>query len=57
MNSVLQCLSNIQRFTSSVGDPPVGDRVSMDTTNNGPGSHKRKALLLPNKTEEAKSEL
>lgn len=43
MNSVLQCLSNIQRFTSSVGDPPLtGSQEPIPP--NGSGSHKRKLI-------------
>lgn len=41
MNSVLQCLSNIQRFTSSVGDPPGGKIPELTITNNT-GVQKRK---------------
>lgn len=56
MNSVLQCLSHIQRFTSSVGDPP-GGKVVIDSTSNGSGAHKRKLMQIANVTDNSKPEL
>lgn len=57
MNSVLQCLSNIQRFTSSVGDPPGGGKLIIDSTSNGSGAHKRKLMQIANVADNSKSEL
>ena len=56
MNSVLQCLSNIQRFTSSVGDPP-GGKMIIDSPSNGGGTHKRKLMQIANVTDNSKPEL
>lgn len=56
MNSVLQCLSNIQLFTSSVGDPLDGKSV-IDASNNGSGTHKRKLMQIANMNDNSKPEL
>lgn len=57
MNSVLQCLSNIQRFTSSVGDPPSDRLKLLDASGaNGSGSHKRKLMQIANVTDNSKPE-
>lgn len=56
MNSVLQCLSHIQRFTSSVEEPP-GNEVELAPTSNGAVTHKRKLLQLANVNDNSKPEL
>lgn len=55
MNSVLQCLSNIQRFTSSVGEPPNGKAIDHNV-NNATGAHRRR-LMTASMNDNAKSEL
>lgn len=57
MNSVLQCLSNIQRFTSSVGDPPCGGKLISEALSNGTGIHKRKLMQIANSADNSKPEL
>uniref|UniRef100_A0A6G1SCE3 Ubiquitin carboxyl-terminal hydrolase n=1 Tax=Aceria tosichella TaxID=561515 RepID=A0A6G1SCE3_9ACAR len=56
MNSVLQCLSHIQRFTSSVEKQP-GIKVDLNSTSNGSGTHKRKLMQLSNVNANSKPEL
>lgn len=55
MNSVLQCLSHIHRFTASVGDPP-GGKVPYSTSN-GSSPQKRKLMQIANVNDNSKSEL
>lgn len=57
MNSVLQCLSNIQRFTSSVGEPPGGKVTSDSSTNGGGGIYKRKLMQIANLNDNSKPDL
>lgn len=57
MNSVLQCLSNIQKFTSSVGDPPSHKLKLLESASNGGGSQKRKLLQIANVADNSKPEL
>jgi ubiquitin C-terminal hydrolase len=56
MNSVLQCLSHIQRFTSSVEKPP-GIGLDINSTSNGTGNHKRKFMQLSTVNDNSKPEL
>lgn len=50
MNSVLQCLSNIHRFTSSVGDPPDEKKVIAETANQSNLIYKRRLQQIANVT-------
>lgn len=56
MNSVLQCLSNIQKFTSSVGEPP-GGKMMIDSSSIGNSAQKRRLMQIANVNDNSQPEL